>query len=473
MNVFQKKSPKHLVSSKKVRTFAPAKQIRETSKMQEWGSVAQLNRASDYGSEGCGFESRRNHEIERKSNGFLFFNKVRRMRVRTFTVFIALFIVTLPVCAQRKQIGEARTYLKSGKNFDKAEKLMTDLLKDSANRENKRIYEIWFQSVQKQYEQANERFYMKKQQDTAQFFSLVRKLFTISFRMDSLDARPDKKGKVDPELRKDVAHDMNGYRTNLFFGGSYLVRKGDFKKAYDYFETYIDCRRQPLFSGYDFSQEPRMAEAAYWATYSAYRMDEPVLALRYRDLALGDTAKRSWTLQYVAESWKALKDDSMYVATLWQGFNDYPLSNYFFPRLMDSYQNQPEKALEVADQALMTDSTSRLFLFAKSVALLRLERFAESLDYSDRLIKRHPDMAEAYYNAGTAYVNIALRMDPVRHKKQIRKMYQKAMPYMEKYRVLAPGGAQKWGPALYRIYFNLNMGKQFDEIDKILKKQKS
>ena len=473
MNVFQKKSPKHLVSSKKVRTFAPAKQIRETSKMQEWGSVAQLNRASDYGSEGCGFESRRNHEIERKSNGFLFFNKVRRMRVRRFTVFIALFIVALPVCAQRKQIGEARTYLKSGKNFDKAEKLMTDLLKDSANRENKRIYEIWFQSVQKQYEQANERFYMKKQQDTAQFFSLVRKLFTISFRMDSLDARPDKKGKVDLELRKDVAHDMNGYRTNLFFGGSYLVRKGDFKKAYDYFETYIDCRRQPLFSGYDFSQEPRMAEAAYWATYSAYRMDEPVLALRYRDLALGDTAKRSWTLQYVAESWKALKDDSMYVATLWQGFNDYPLSNYFFPRLMDSYQNQPEKALEVADQALMTDSTSRLFLFAKSVALLRLERFAESLDYSDRLIKRHPDMAEAYYNAGTAYVNIALRMDPVRHKKQIRKMYQKAMPYMEKYRVLAPGGAQKWGPALYRIYFNLNMGKQFDEIDKILKKQKS
>ena len=38
---------------KKVRTFAPAN--------KEQGSVAQLNRASDYGSEGCGFESRRNH----------------------------------------------------------------------------------------------------------------------------------------------------------------------------------------------------------------------------------------------------------------------------------------------------------------------------------------------------------------------------------------------------------------------------
>ena len=395
------------------------------------------------------------------------------MKVRIITIFIALLFATLTVCAQRKQIGEARTYLKSGKNFDKAEKLMTDLLKDSANRENKRIYEIWFQSVQKQYDQANENFYMKKQQDTAQFFSIVRRLFTTSFRLDSLDARPDKKGKVDPELRKDVARAMNGYRANLFFGGSYWVRKGDFKKAYDFFETYIDCRRQPLFTGYDFSQEARMSEAAYWATYSAYRMEEPVMTLRYRDLALGDTAKRSWTLQYVAESWKALKDDSLYVATLWQGFNEYPLSNYFFPRLMDSYQHQPEKALEVADQALQADSTSRLFLFAKSVTLLKLERFAESLDYSNRLIQRHPDMAEAYFNAGTAYLNIALNMDPQRHKKQIKKMYQKALPYMEKYRTLAPNGQQKWAPALYRIYFNLNMGKQFDEIDKILKKQKS
>ena len=394
------------------------------------------------------------------------------MSFRRLTIFMAL-MATLSVGAQRKQIGEARTYLKSGKNFDKAEKLMTNLLKDSANRENKRIYEIWFQSVQKQYDQANEKFYMKKQQDTTQFFSIVRRLFTISFRLDSLDARPDKKGKVDPELRKDLARDMMGYRNNLFNGGAFFVRKGDFKKAYDYFETYINCRRQPLFTDYDFSEEPRMSEAAYWATYSGYRMEEPIMTLRYRDLAQNDTAKRSWTLQYVAESWKALKDDSMYVATLWKGFNDYPLSNYFFPRLMDSYQNQPEEALKVADQALEVDSVNRLFLFAKSVVLLQLEKFSESLAYSNRVIKRYPDMAEAYYNAGTAYLNIALRMDPVRHKKQIKKMYQNAMPYMEKYRALTPGGEQKWAPALYRIYFNLNMGKQFDEIDKILKKQKS
>ena len=398
------------------------------------------------------------------------------MTIRRYILFF-LFLVwlTLPVVAQRKQIGEARTYLKSGKNYDKAEKLMTDLLKDTANQDNKRIYEIWLQSVEKQYEQANEKFYMKKQQDTAQFFGLIRKMFTIAVRLDALNARPDKKGRVEPELRKDLSKQMAAYRPNLFFGGAFFVRKGDYKKAFDYFETYIDCQRQPLFTGYDLDSDPRMGEAAYWATYSAYRMDDAVLTLRHRELALRDSLKRDWILQYTAESWHKLKDDSMYVAVLEQGFKAYPKSPYFFPRLMDIYtrSRQNEEALRIVDYALEADSTSELYLYAKSNVLMQLEQYAQSLTYTDRLLALNDKMADAYYNGGTAYLNIALRMDPKKHKKQIRKMYQKAQPYMEKYRELAPQDAQKWAPALYRIYFNLNMGKQFEEIDKILKKLKS
>ena len=380
--------------------------------------------------------------------------------------------LTLPVMAQRKQIGEARTYLKSGKNYDKAEKLMTDLLKDTANQDNKRIYEIWLQSVEKQYEQANEKFYVGKQQDTAQFFGLIRKMFTIAVRLDSLDARPDKKGRVAPELRKDLAKQMAGYRPNLFFGGAFFVRKGDYKKAYDYFETYIDSQNQPLFTGYDLENDSRMGEAAYWATYSGYRMENAVLTLRHRELALNDSTKRDRTLQYIAESWHILKDDSMYVAVLEEGFEEYPKSAYFFPRLMDYYTRtrQNNEALRVVDYALEADSTSELYLYAKSNVLMQLEQYAQSLAYTDRLLALNDKMADAYYNGGTAYLNLALRMDPQRHKKQIKRMYEKALPYLEKYRELAPQDKQKWAPALYRIYFNLNMGKQFDEIDKILKK---
>jgi len=48
-------------------------------------------------------------------------------------------------------------------------------------------------------------------------------------------------------------------------------------------------------------------------------------------------------------------------------------------------------------------------------------------------------------------------------------MYSKARPYMERYRQLMPDDRKRWAPALYRIYLNLNLGKQFEEIDKLMR----
>lgn len=385
---------------------------------------------------------------------------------------ILLLSLTITVTAQRRQLQEARVILKGDKGYDKAEKLMTDLLKDSANLFNARIYDMWLLAVEKQYLQVNERMYKKEQVDTAGFFGLTRRMFDIGLRLDSLDMRPDKKGRVNLEYRKDNAEKLLQYQPNLFYGGTYYIRKGELEKAYDFFERYMDCDRQPLFTGYDLmATDARMPEAAYWATYCGYRMNDPVLTLRYAQLARRDSAKLDYTLQYTAEAWRALKDQEMYVETLRDGFERYPESVYFFPRLMDSYsaKGNYEQALTVAEKALATDSLNTLFMLAKSTMLLNLGRYKECLDYSKQLITFDGLATEAFYNAGTACVNIALGMDSRKQKKQITKMYQKALPYMETYRKLAPEEKQKWGEALYRIYFNLNMGKQFEEIDRMLK----
>ena len=385
-----------------------------------------------------------------------------------------LLLLTIPclTLAQKKELGQARTILKSGKNVAQAEQLMVNLLKDSANRENKRIYAVWYQSVQKQYEAANEKLYLKQKQDTAQFFELVRRMFTICETLDSLDLRPNKKGKVDIEYRNRHAAELNGYRPNVFFGGTHHLRKRQYKTAFDYFESYIDCARQPLFSAYHYdSTDTRMPEAAYWAMTCGYRMHDPVLTLRHRQLARRDTARLDYTLQYIAEAWHWLKDDSLYHATLVEGFNHNPNYIYFFPRLVDYYndRNQFEQALEVCDHALSVNDSSELFLYAKSNALLSLKRYGESVKVSQRLIAMNDTLPDPYYNAGMAYLNLALKLDPLKDKKQLKGIYQKARTNMERYRQLAPSQKQKWAPALYRIYLNLNMGKQFDEMDKILK----
>ena len=393
------------------------------------------------------------------------------MKTLRITITIGCILLSVVCVAQRRQIGDARTILKSGKNLDKAEKLMTDLLKDSANLENPRIYDVWLKAVEKQYGQLNEQMYKKEVVDTAKLFNLTKRMFTIAERLDSLDMLPDKKGKVNLQYRKANSEKLMTYRPNLFFGGAYYVRKSDFDKAFDLFETYIDCNQQPLFEAQDLmNTDVRMGEAAYWASYSGYRMNDPVKTLRYLELARRDTAKLESTLLYAAEAWRMLKDETQYQAMLWEGFRLNPHSSYFFPRLIDSYtaRGNYEQGLAVANEALKSDSLNQLFLFAKSTMQLNLGQYAECLKTSEQLINMNCEMADAYYNAGTACLNIVLKMDSRMHKKQIKRMYQRALPYMEAYRRLAPQEKDRWAPALYRIYFNLNMGKQFDEIDKLL-----
>ena len=242
-------------------------------------------------------------------------------------VFFAVcgLMMSATCCAQRKQIGDARTILKSGKNIEQAEKLMTDLLKDKANEDNTRIYDIWLQAVEKQYLALNEKMYIKEKVDTTKFFDLAKRMFVIAERLDSIDAKPDKNGKSNPEYRKSNAAKMQGYRPNIYYGGAHHLKKGDYKTAFDFFEMYLDCDRQPLFTGYDFMyKDPKMGEVAYWATYCGYRMNDPVLVLRHASTAQRDEQKLEYTLQYMAEAWEKLEDDSMYTATLWQGFKKYP-----------------------------------------------------------------------------------------------------------------------------------------------------
>ena len=399
-------------------------------------------------------------------------------RQKTISLLLLLLMITPCLWAQKKEFSQARSYIKSGKDYDKAEKLMTDLLeKDAANKQNIKIYEMWFLAVTKQYEAANEQLYLRQKYDTASFFNLTRRLYSIAESMDSLDCRPDEKGRVRPAFRKDHAALLDQLRPNLYFGGSYFLRKEDNMTAFDFFETYLRADSQPLFEGYNYSKnDKRMAEAAYWAESAGYRMQDAERTLRYLDLAVTDTAKARYAMQYACEAYRWQKDEAAYLAALKRGFKAYPDFPYFFPRLIDYYngKEQPDSALYYAEEALRTNPDAELFLLAKSVALLNLERYDECITVSERLMALNESLAEPYFNIATAKLNQAFLMDREdmsrRYRKDIHKLYMEARPYMETYRKLAPDEERKWAPALYRIYLNLNMGKQFEEIDKLMRR---
>lgn len=388
-------------------------------------------------------------------------------------------MVTPCLDAQKKELSQARTYIKSGKDFDKAEKLLTGLLKDSANRSNEKIYLLLYQAQKKQYDAGNEKLYMKQKYDTASMFNITRNIYETLTALDTLDATPDRKGRIKPEYRKKHAEEFSRMRPNLFYGGTYNIHKSDYTTAYSFFEDYIGSASHPLFNGYDYATKDRhISTAAYWATFCGQRLGKPELTLRYAALAKKDTVRLVRTLHYMADAYAAQGNDSLYLTTLKEGFNGFPTTPYFFPKLIDFYtaHDQTAEALALSDTALAIAPRNPMFLLAKSIVLLSLGRNDECIAVSDTLIAMNDSLPDAYLNAGTAYLNKAIEVEAdtqLKNKKNtLKACYQKAQPYIERYRALAPKEQDKWAPLLYRIYLNLNMGKQFDEIDALLNKTK-
>lgn len=392
-------------------------------------------------------------------------------------ILICVFIC-LPLLAwgQKKTMTQVKDYIKSGKNLDKAEKLMTDLLNDSSSRGNEKVWLLLFESQRKQYDQGNEKLYLKEKYDTTALFLVGKRMFDTLEGLDSLDRLPDARGKVKLKYRDRSAELLNIYRPNLFNGGVFFMKKHDFSRAYDFFDTYINSAVKPMFARYQYAErDKRLPEAAYWASYCGYKLEKPQLTLRHTYQALKDSVHLPYMLQYLAETYKLEKDTARYVQTLKDGFSKYPKFPFFFPRLIDYYSHigAYDEAMKSCDEALQTDSVNTLFRYAKSSLLLTMGRYKQSFAISKALIAENDTLADAYLNAGLALFDQAVELDKKTQSgskkyNQILELYRKAMPYLEKYRAMAPDQKDKWALPLYTIYLNLNMGKQFDEIDKLI-----
>lgn len=392
-------------------------------------------------------------------------------------ILICVFIC-LPLIAwgQKKTMTQVKDYIKSGKNLDKAEKLMTDLLNDSSSRGNEKVWLLLFESQRKQYDQGNEKLYLKEKYDTTALFLVGKRMFDTLEGLDSLDRLPDARGKVKLKYRDRSAELLNIYRPNLFNGGVFFMKKHDFSRAYDFFDTYINSAVKPMFARYQYAErDKRLPEAAYWASYCGYKLEKPQLTLRHTYQALKDSVHLPYMLQYLSETYKLEKDTARYVQTLKDGFSKYPKFPFFFPRLIDYYSHigAYDEAMKSCDEALQTDSVNTLFRYAKSSLLLTMGRYKQSFAISKALIAENDTLADAYLNAGLALFDQAVELDKKtlsgsKKYNQILELYRKAMPYLEKYRAMAPDQKDKWALPLYTIYLNLNMGKQFDEIDKLI-----
>lgn len=397
----------------------------------------------------------------------LFINFVPQMNKRfiitlSLIVSMTFFCVQITV-AQKKELSEAQSIIKKGKEFDKAEKILVGLLKNEANKSNIRIYNLWFDAVKGQYDAQNKKLYVGQAADTTALMNTCQRMHDIVLQLDSLDRKEAQKYKST----------LAPIRSNLLGGGIYFMKKNKWAEAYRFFDMFIDTSSHPVFGGDDSFE--KLSQAAYYATFTANNANDADKVLKHEVLALADTTYSTSAMQYLADAYYAKDDKLNYERILRMGFEKSTTPTYFFNKLMAMYMDEShlDKALEIVEKAVDRDSLNAQYIAMGGQLLQMMNRSDEALKWSDKAISLDEENADAYRTASVVYMQ---KLDYVEglprtkaNRQSIKEISQKAKYYLECYRALREDDIDGWGSALYRIYLNLNMGEEFEEIDNLLR----
>lgn len=385
-------------------------------------------------------------------------------------------LTTLCLPAQKKEIAEAKTYLKKNQNLDKAEALLRKVVSMPEQDTKLDNYILLADIVRKQYENDNEKLYLKKLSDTASIFPVLRRMFYAFEKLDSVEAIPDKKGVVRFRLRQKNAEYLNAYRPNLFNGGVFSMNKKKFQEAYDCMDAYVDCINQPLFSALNYAEnDSRASQAAYWALMAARQLKFSEGVKKHQNLALEYKELAHRTIATLYDEYLEQGDTVTAVEFLRKGFSEHSDSRFFFPRLVDYYssRNEMDTVRNIVDRALSIEPGNMFYRLAMNTYQLTVGQYDECIALGDSLIHNNDKLAEAYLNVGSSYFNKALQREKKgrenrQKRSEVNKLYELALPYLEKYRSLRSRAQHKWAPMLYSVYLNLNKGEEFEEIERLM-----
>jgi tetratricopeptide (TPR) repeat protein len=220
---------------------------------------------------------------------------------------------------------------------------------------------------------------------------------------------------------------------------------------------------------------------AYYASLAANSCDDKASVLKYAPVAVKDKENGAVAMQLYSDALKSTGDSIAWLKSLQEGIVKFPSNPYFFANLVDYYSvsNQPEKAMDFADEMLAKEPDNKLYLYVKAYLYHNMKDYDNAITWYEKTIAVDPEYAEAYSNLGLIMILKAQDLsdaastdinDANYNKDQaaIKEMYKKALPYYEKARSLRPDNKDLWAQGLYRIYYNLNMANEFQEIENLL-----
>ena len=385
--------------------------------------------------------------------------------------------------AQEKNVKEAKSIAGEVKpDFAKAEQLINEALTNPETKDNAATWDVAGYIQKRINEKEMENAYLRKPYDTLKVYNSVLNMYNYYVKCDELAQIPNEKGKIKNKYRSANSKTILAERPNLINGGIQYFNLNKNEDALKYFAAYVDAATLPMMEKENLLEKDTiLPQVAYYATLAADRVGDKDAVMKYAQYALKDKENGQFAMQLLTDAYKAKSDTAKWVEKLQEGIVKFPENQYFFANLVDYYSssNQNDKAMQFADDMLAKDPNNKLYLYVKAYLYHNMKDYEKAIEFYKKTLDIDPAYAEACSNLGLVYLLQAQEYadkapadinDPnyATAQAEIKKFYEAAKPYYEKARELKPDQKDLWLQGLYRVYYNLNMGPEFEEIEKMM-----
>ena len=390
---------------------------------------------------------------------------------------MVLLLATGFTFAQEKSVKEAKSIANDVKpDFAQAEKLINEALNNAETKDNAETWDVAGFIQKRINEKEMENAYLRKPYDTLKVYNSALNMCKYYFKCDELAQIPNEKGKIKNKFRRSNSAAILAARPNLINGGIQFFNLDKNKEAY------VDIAINPMFEKENLLQtDTVLPQIAYYASLAAAKMEDYPSVLKYAPYAKEDKEVGKYAMEFISTALKAQGDTVKWIASLKDGIQKYPEHSFFFGHLIDYYSNNNkfDEAMQFADDMLAKDPNNTFYLYVKGYLYHNMKDYEKAIEFYNKTIEVDPNYAEAYSNLGLIYClqaqdfseKATTDVNNPKYKEDqatLKVFYEKARPNYEKARELKPEQKDLWLNGLYRVYYNLQMGPEFDEIEKLM-----
>lgn len=396
---------------------------------------------------------------------------------------VALCVAASASFAQKKVVNEAQSIAKgSNADFGEARTLIKGALENPETKDDAKTWYVAGFIEDQQFNAERAKQILGQQPNEPVMYEALYGILPYFQKAYELDQLPNEKGKVKPKYTKDIKSILSANHVYLFNGGAYYFDKQEYKKAYDFFNQYVEISELPMFEGTQTAEkDSTFMTVQFYAAAAASLAKDSRLAIAALERAKNTPYRQYDVYQYLCYEYgeaRTAQDSVMLEKTFEEGMQVFPDSAFFLNNLINTYiySNRNEKALEMLNVAIQKNpNDANLYNVMGRVYETGLKDYANAEKNFQIALEKDPNLTDALSNIGRIYYNQGVNKlseanminDSKKYQEELgmaKDLFKKALPYYKKAHEAEPEKMDNM-IALRGIYYNLNMGPELEAIE--------